>query len=62
MVWSPLIVLNAYAVPENKITVEGKKLEDVGVDGDIKWILEKYGEVVWVGIMWFCIGTCGALL
>jgi hypothetical protein len=57
-----LIVLNAYAVPENKITVEGKKLEDVGVDGDIKWILEKYGEVVWVGIMWFCIGTCGALL
>jgi hypothetical protein len=36
--------------------------EDLGVDGKKKLILEKPGLEVWIGFIWFRIGTSGGLL
>jgi hypothetical protein len=38
--------------------------EDLAVDGRtvLKWILGKYGGMVWTGFMWLRIGTSGRLL
>jgi hypothetical protein len=38
--------------------------EDKGVDGRIilQWIIEKYGGNLWIGFIWFRIGTSGGLL
>ena len=34
-------------------------MEDVGVDGKIiiKWILKKWEEETWTGLLWLSIGT-----
>jgi hypothetical protein len=38
--------------------------EDKDVDGwtILKWILERQGEMLWIGVMWLSIGTSGGLL
>jgi hypothetical protein len=36
--------------------------QDVGGWTIFKRILERYDEIVWIGLMWLRIGTCGGLL
>jgi hypothetical protein len=38
--------------------------EDLDIGGRIilEWILERYDEVVWIGLIWLRIGTSGGLL
>jgi hypothetical protein len=35
---------------------------DVGARIILKWILERWDEVVWTGVIWLRIGTSGGLL
>jgi hypothetical protein len=35
---------------------------DEGVRNILKWISERYDEMVWIGLMWLRIGTTGGLL
>jgi hypothetical protein len=39
-------------------------LEDLDVGGwtILKWILERWDEMVWIGLIWLRIGTSGGLL
>jgi hypothetical protein len=37
-------------------------LEDLVVDGEIKWSLGIQGGKVWIGFNWLRIGTSGGLL
>jgi hypothetical protein len=54
---------NAYRIlvgkPEGKRPLgrPRRRWEDI-----IKWILEKWDEVVWTGLTWLRIGTSGGLL
>jgi hypothetical protein len=54
---------NAYRIlvgmPEGKRPLEGK---DVGGWTILKWILEGYDGMVWIGLIWLRIGTNGRLL
>jgi hypothetical protein len=36
--------------------------QDVGGWTILKWILEKYNVIVWIGLIWLRIGTNGGLL
>jgi hypothetical protein len=38
--------------------------KDQGVGGwtILKWILDRYGGMVWIGLIWLRIGTGGGLL
>jgi hypothetical protein len=35
--------------------------QDVGEWTILKWILERQNEMVWIGFIWFRIGTSGVL-
>jgi hypothetical protein len=42
---------------------EENDLENLGIDGRIKMVLRKIGwGVVWTGLIWLMIRTCGGLL
>jgi hypothetical protein len=42
--------------------IKGRKhMEDLSVDGRIKWILKKQGGRVWIGFIWLRIGKGGKL-
>jgi hypothetical protein len=36
--------------------------QDVGGWTILKWILERQNRMVWIGLIWFRIGTSGGLL
>ena len=38
---------------------ERENLEDLGVDGRIKWVFKKWGREAWTELIWLRIGTCG---
>jgi hypothetical protein len=63
--------INVLSVPEEhayRILVgkpEGKNHwedQDVGEWTILKWILQRYGGMVWIGLIWLRIGTGGGLL
>jgi hypothetical protein len=45
--------------PEGKRPVE---VQDVGGWTLLKWFLEREDGMVWTGLIWLRIGTCGGLL
>jgi len=34
-------------------------LEDLGLDGRIKWVIKKWSGEAWTELIWLRIGTCG---
>jgi hypothetical protein len=47
---------NAYRI------LVGKPSQDVGGFTILKWILERYDGMVWIGLLWLRIGISGGLL
>jgi hypothetical protein len=43
---------------------ERDHVEDQGIGGRtiLKWILERYDGMVWIGLIWLRIGTSGRVL
>jgi hypothetical protein len=47
---------------ESQKEIDHGKDQDIGGRTILKWILEKYDWMVWIGLIWLRIGTSGGLL
>jgi hypothetical protein len=47
---------------ENQKERDHWKDQDVGGGTILKWILERYAGMVWIGLIWLRIGTSGGIL